>query len=75
MSLPCCVSLVGHLHLNGFAQTQQVRFVEVAVYLWELRVAGIDYVPAGELCPVSVEAVGEEDWDVVDPVVARCRAE
>jgi len=60
-----------HVHQNAVAVPHQHADLEVALYLRELRVRGVDDMASLKLCAVLIEAVSEENRNVIEPRIAR----
>ena len=69
------VSLELHVYEDALFQAFQMRRVQISVYLRELYSRIIDDVPSLELCLRSIEAVCNENWNIIFPLISRSSRE
>ena len=73
--MPNCVSEVGHLYQHLVTEPYEPSYAGVTVYLGELTVGLVDDVLAFEFSAVTIEAISDEYWDVIESGISRSSTE
>ena len=65
------VTFVRHVNKDAIPETVEMKLLGIPLNLCEFTPLIEDDMATNELCPVLIEAISDEYWDIVHPVVPR----